>query len=57
LFRDEGAFWSGVLIDGFVRGAWRLADGELRLRFADDVTAAERDEAEAEGERLRAFLA
>jgi hypothetical protein len=56
LFADEGAFWSAVLIDGFVRGSWRLEDGAMRLRFADDVTAAERDEAEAEGERLRAFL-
>jgi hypothetical protein len=56
LFGGDDGFWSAVLIDGFVRGSWRLAGGELRLRFADDVSAAERDEAEAEGERLRAFL-
>ena len=55
LFTGTNSFWSAVLIDGFVRGSWRY-DGEMHLRFADDVTNAERDEVEAEGERLRAFL-
>jgi hypothetical protein len=56
LFTGTDSFWSAVLIDGFVRGSWRFADGEMYLRFAADVTNAERAEVEAEGERLRAFL-
>jgi hypothetical protein len=56
LFTATDGFWSGVLVDGFVRASWRF-DGEMHLRFAADVTKAERAEVVAEADRLRAFLA
>jgi hypothetical protein len=55
------AWRGGVLIDGFVAAAWRI-DRERRraamtVTLTQPVTAAQRVEIEAEGERLFAFVA
>jgi hypothetical protein len=45
------------LVDGAVAGTWKLADGRVRLQPFGRLRRADRDELEAEGERLAAFLA
>lgn len=56
--------WGSVLVDGFVRGAWRIerTKGTATLLVtsgpeAADAVAADRDEIEAEGRELLAFAA
>ena len=50
-----------VLVDGFVRGTWRLerrsAAATLRITLARDVSGPDRDEVEEEGRHLLGFLA
>lgn len=55
-----GMIASTVLVDGFVRGAWRIEGRRtavLRIELFDGVTRAARREIEEEGERLLAFAA
>jgi hypothetical protein len=59
---SEGGFMSGILIDGFVRGTWRLdrtrkATATLVVRLGPDVTRRERSDLEQEAEQLLGFLA
>jgi Winged helix DNA-binding domain len=44
------------LVDGAVAGTWKLADGRVRLHPFGRLRRADRDELEAEGERLAAFM-
>jgi hypothetical protein len=44
-----------VLVDGFVRAFWAIRDGELEIEPLAPLSAREREEVEAEGERLLAF--
>ncbi|MET0418424.1 MAG: crosslink repair DNA glycosylase YcaQ family protein [Actinoplanes sp.] len=46
-----------MLVDGFVTATWRVAGGTLTIRPFRPLTAAERDEIEAEGSALLSFLA
>lgn len=46
-----------VLVDGFARATWRIADGVLQVRLFTGATAEELTELEAEGERLLALVA
>jgi hypothetical protein len=43
------------LVDGFVRGTWRIADGRLDLQPFTPLRRAERQAVAAEGERLLEF--
>ncbi len=53
--------WQPVLVDGFIRGVWRLTERRraavLRIEPTSRPTAAESDALAAEGERLVDFLA
>jgi hypothetical protein len=44
-----------LLVDGFVRGTWRVADGRLALTPWHPLTKAEQAAVDEEGERLLAF--
>jgi Winged helix DNA-binding domain len=50
-----------ILVDGFVRGTWRHdqkgRESTLRIGLFDSLTPSDRADVEAEGERLRTFLA
>ena len=46
-----------VLVDGFVRAFWAIKDGELEIEPLEPLPARDRDEVDAEGERLLAFAA
>ncbi|MFJ8544727.1 winged helix DNA-binding domain-containing protein [Streptomyces sp. NPDC093586] len=54
----KGRTWRGnlayrvLLVDGFVAGLWKLGDGALVVEAFDRLTAAQRDEVVAEGERM-----
>jgi hypothetical protein len=44
-----------LLVDGFVRGTWRIADGRLELTLWHPLNKAEQAAVDEEGERLLAF--
>ena len=46
-----------VLVDGFVRAFWAIRDGELHIDPLEPLSARQREEVDAEGERLLAFAA
>ncbi|MYR44794.1 winged helix DNA-binding domain-containing protein [Streptomyces sp. SID5910] len=58
----KGRTWRGnqayrvLLVDGFVAGLWKLADGALVVEPFDRLGGARRDEVLAEGERMLATL-
>ena len=60
-FAGEGWLRGSILVDGFVRGTWRLdrkrGDASLAIRPLGRHTASEQAEVAAEGERLIGFLA
>jgi hypothetical protein len=45
-----------VLVDGFAFGMWQIDDGQLEVRLFAEITASQKLELEAEGERLLAFV-
>jgi len=57
----ENAFWSTVLVDGFVAAIWRLREEAnivtLEIMPAEALSTANRHAVEEEGRRLLAFLA
>jgi Winged helix DNA-binding domain len=53
----NGARTGTFLVDGFLRGTWRLEDGELRIEPFTPLTRREAGALDDEAERLRAFLA
>jgi hypothetical protein len=58
----RGGHMRAVLVDGFVRATWRIdregkKSATLTVRLGGDVTRDERDEVEAEAERVLEFLA
>jgi hypothetical protein len=53
----NGARTGTFLVDGFLRGTWRLEDGDLRLEPFTPLTKREAGALDDEAERLRAFLA
>jgi hypothetical protein len=59
--RAQNGFLSPFLVDGFVRGTWRVEKGRagttLELRPTRRLSPTERGPLEAEGLRLLAFLA
>ncbi|KPI01141.1 protein of unknown function DUF1006 [Actinobacteria bacterium OV450] len=58
----KGRSWSGnqahctLLVDGFLGGLWRLAEGTLTVELFDEPSKSQRDEIVAEGERLIAGM-
>ncbi|MEV6441490.1 winged helix DNA-binding domain-containing protein [Amycolatopsis sp. NPDC051716] len=52
----NGASRGTLLVDGFYRADWRLHSDGLEVTAQDRLTAGERAEIEAEGERLLRFL-
>lgn len=58
--RDVMPGWSDVrptvLVDGLVAAVWELADGAVVVRPLRPLTAAERDDVVAEGERVAGFV-
>jgi hypothetical protein len=58
LLSDEGFGLATVLVDGFVRGTWKLSkSGPLEVRAFDWMTRKERSAVAEEGVRLLEFLA
>ncbi|MFE2146582.1 winged helix DNA-binding domain-containing protein [Streptomyces sp. NPDC059456] len=59
----KGRSWTGnqahrtLLVDGFLGGLWRLADGTLTVELFGEPSKTQRDEIVAEGERLIAGMA
>ena len=53
----NGARTGTFLVDGFLRGTWRLEDGDLRLEPFTPLTKRAAADLDDEAERLRAFLA
>ena len=57
----ENAFWSTVLVDGFVAAIWRLREeaniATLEITPWQALSATDRQAVEEEGRRLLAFLA
>jgi hypothetical protein len=53
----NGARTGTFLVDGFLRGTWRLEEGDLRLEPFTPLTKREAGALDDEAERLRAFLA
>jgi winged helix DNA-binding protein len=45
-----------VLVDGFVRASWKVADGELEIRPLEPLADEDMAAVQEEGERLLAFL-
>jgi hypothetical protein len=45
-----------LLVDGFVRGTWKVADGDLALDLFEPLDEEDAAAVETEGERLLAFL-
>jgi DNA glycosylase AlkZ-like len=45
-----------LLVDGFVRGTWRVEGGELRVEAFEPLSKADAAAVDAEGEKLLAFL-
>jgi hypothetical protein len=59
-FGGDGWMRGSVLVDGYVRGTWRLdgqGDPVLSIRFFDTVEGSQRTEVEDEASRLLEFLA
>jgi hypothetical protein len=54
---DDGRFFSLVLIDGFLRAAWRLEDGGLVVKPVRRLSKKDTAAVAAEGRRLLTFLA
>ncbi|MFJ3204847.1 winged helix DNA-binding domain-containing protein [Streptomyces sp. NPDC086989] len=58
----KGRSWTGnqahctLLVDGFLGGLWRLAEGTLTVELFDEPSKSQRDEIVAEGERLIAGM-
>jgi Winged helix DNA-binding domain len=53
----NGARAGSFLVDGWLRGTWRLEDGDLRLEPFTPLTKREANALDDEAERPRAFLA
>jgi hypothetical protein len=53
----NGARAGSFLVDGFLRGSWRLEDGDLRLEPFTPLTRREAGALNHEAKRLRAFVA
>jgi hypothetical protein len=45
-----------LLVDGFLRGTWKLDDGRINVDVWDPLTGEEQRQVEEEAERLRTFL-
>lgn len=45
-----------VLVDGFVRGHWKLEDERVKLQLDSKVTAAEKKALAHEAQRVEAFV-
>jgi hypothetical protein len=58
ILSEEGFGLGAVLVDGFVRGTWKLSKGgSLEIRALDRLTRNERSAVAEEGARLLEFLA